>query len=270
VQDTGKRIQAAAPANHSMIAPRGGAMLSHSTEPILFPSGLKTAPPERESAPASPAPFTEHPLRVLLVDDHSIIRRGLKRIISSEFTNATFGEAGNADQALEAVLRQAWDLVLLDLTMPGRNGAEVLEQIVAIRPHLPVLVCSMHPEEQYAVPLLQAGAAGYIAKDTSEPELINAIKKVLTGEKHVSSALAENLVARLNHTAPTPAHESLSTREQEVMRLIAAGNSVKEIAYELDLSVKTISTYRSRLLKKLQLKTNGAVVRYALINNLVE
>ncbi len=255
-----------------MITPRGVTTLGHSTELTVLPPGIRisSASPERESAQANPLLLTERPVRVLLVDDHAIIRKGLKRIIAGEFANATFGEADNADQALEAVLRQGWDLVLLDLTMPGRSGAEVLEQIVAIRPNLPVLVCSVHPEEDFAVPLLQAGAAGYIAKSTTQPDLINAVKKVLAGEKHLSSSLAENLVARLNHTAPVPAHESLSVREQEVMRLIAAGHSVKEIAYELCLSVKTISTYRSRLLKKLQLKTNGAVVRYALVNKLVE
>ena len=177
----------------------------------------------------------------------------------------------NADQALEAVMRQTWDLVLLDFTMPGRSGAEVLEQMTKARPDVRVLVCSMcTPEEQYAVPMLKAGAAGYITKNSTSQELVNAAKKVLAGQKYVSSALAESMIARLNHPAPATAHETLSARELQVMCLLATGHSIKEIAFQLCLSIKTINTYRTRLMKKLGLTNNYAIIHYALINKLVE
>jgi DNA-binding NarL/FixJ family response regulator len=270
MQDTCERTQAAS-VDHPMIARRGVTTLSCSFEFDAFSPELRMAPPS-ENAPNSAGlkPVDKPSLQVLLVDDHSIIRKGLKRILSGEFKHATFGEAANADQALEAIMRQTWDLVLLDFTMPGRSGAEVLEQMTKARPDVRVLVCSMHPEEQYAVPMLKAGAAGYITKNSTSQELVNAAKKVLAGQKYVSATLAESMIARLNHSGPGPAHETLSARELQVMCLLATGHSIKEIAFQLCLSIKTINTYRTRLMKKLGLTTNYAIIHYALVNRLVE
>jgi two-component system invasion response regulator UvrY len=210
------------------------------------------------------------PVRILIVDDHSIIRQGLRQLLAEEFTNATFGEANNGNEALDHIWKQAWDVVLLDITMPGKGGLDVLKQLVNAHPNMAVLVLSMHPEDQYAVRVLKTGAAGYITKNTASEEVVGAVKKVLAGGRYVSSSLAENLAASLNAPPEAPRHEILSDREYQVLRLIAMGKSVKEIGFELSLSVKTISTYRTRIMEKMQLKTNADIIRYAVHQKLVD
>lgn len=213
---------------------------------------------------------TAEPVRILIVDDHSIIRQGLRQLLAEEFTNATFGEANNGNEALDQIWKQPWDVVLLDITMPGKGGLDVLKQLVSAHPNMAVLVLSMHPEDQYAVRVLKTGAAGYITKNTASEEVVGAVKKVLAGGRYVSSSLAENLAASLNAPLETPRHEILSDREYQVLRLIAMGKSVKEIGFELSLSVKTISTYRTRIMEKMQLKTNADIIRYAVHQRLVD
>ena len=204
------------------------------------------------------------------MDDHAIIRQGLRQILADAFTRASFGEATNANDALDLVAKSPWDVVLLDITMPGKSGLDVLKQMVDAQPNMAVLVLSMHPEDQYAVRVLKTGAAGYITKNTASEEVIGAVKKVLAGGKYVSAALAENLATNLNSPSGKAPHELLSDREYQVMRMIALGRSVKEIAFELSLSVKTISTYRTRIMEKTKLKTNADIIRYAVHEKLVE
>ncbi|MDB6121516.1 MAG: response regulator with a DNA-binding domain [Pedosphaera sp.] len=199
-----------------------------------------------------------------------MIRQGLKQILADEFVGATFGEATNGSEALEQIWKQSWDVALLDITMPGKSGMDVLKQVVEAQPNMAVLVLSMHPEDQYAVRVLKTGAAGYITKNTASEEVVGAVKKVLSGGKYVSAALAENLAAGLNAPVGKLPHELLSDREYQVMRMIALGKSVKEIAFELSLSVKTISTYRTRVMEKMKLKTNADIIRYAVHEKLVE
>ncbi len=209
-------------------------------------------------------------VRILIVDDHVIIRKGLKQILADSFSNAIFGEAKNGEDAVEQVRKQVWDVVLLDITMPGKSGLDVLQQVVNARPNLAVLVLSMHPEDQYAVRVLKTGAAGYITKNTASEEVVGAVKKVLTGGKYISASLAEELAANLNAPVAQSPHATLSDREYQVMRFIAQGKSVKEIGFELSLSVKTISTYRTRVLQKMKLKTNADLIRYAVHEKLVD
>jgi DNA-binding NarL/FixJ family response regulator len=198
------------------------------------------------------------------------MRRGLKLILEEEFPNMVFGEASNGQQALDLAWKQDWDIVVLDITMPGRNGLDVLKELKQIRPHIPVLVLSMHSEDQFAVRVLKAGASGYMTKENVPEELVKAIKKVLVGGKYVSAALAEKLAFRLETNYEQPLHEKLSDREYQVLCLIASGKTVKQIAAELSLSIKTISTYRSRILEKLNMKTNAELTHYALRLKLVE
>jgi two-component system invasion response regulator UvrY len=209
-------------------------------------------------------PFTasiDQPMKILIVDDHAIFREGLKRILSEEFKAATFGEAGNATEALEQVWKKKWDLVLLDITMHGRTGLDVLKEIRSSASNLPVLILSGHPEEQYAVRVLRAGAAGYLTKESASRELSNAVRKLLSGGKYISACLAERLATEIQ-SPQGDLHETLSNREYQVMLLIAAGKVPKEIGNELSLSAKTISTYRSRILEKLKLKNNAEIMRY--------
>jgi two-component system, NarL family, invasion response regulator UvrY len=209
-------------------------------------------------------------VRILIVDDHVIIRQGLKQILAEAFSKAVFGEANNGNEALEQIEKQLWDVVLLDITMPGKGGLDVLRQVVTAQPNLAVLVLSMHPEDQYAVRVLKTGAAGYLTKNTASEEVVSAVKKVLAGGKYVSAGLAEELAANLNAPVSKSQHEILSDREYQVMRLIALGRSVKEIGFELSLSVKTISTYRTRIMEKMKLKTNADIIRYAVHEKLVD
>ena len=209
-------------------------------------------------------------IRVLIADDHPIFRRGLKEILVTEIRGAKCGEATNAEEALEQIRSQSWDLLILDLTMRGRNGLAVLEELRREQPKLPVLVLSMHPERQYGPRTLKAGASGYLNKDTASEELIKAVQKVLAGGCYVSPALAESLALSLSVETNRPLHERLSNRELEVLCMIASGQAISKIADQLRLSVKTVSTYRVRILEKLVLTTTAELIRYALDNHLVQ
>lgn len=199
-----------------------------------------------------------------------MVRQGLKQILADEFNRATFGEAGNAREAIAKVWESEWDVVVLDITMPGRSGLEVLGEIRKSRPRLPVLVLSMHPEDQFAMRVLKSGAAGYMTKESAPDALVGAIKKVLAGGRYVSPALAEQMATYLGADVQKPPHERLSDREFLVLRLIASGKTVSQIADELALSVKTISTYRARILEKMLMHSNAELTHYAIQNRLVE
>jgi len=209
-------------------------------------------------------------IRILIADDHAILRRGLKEILVRELEGAVCGEAEDAQQVLVQVQNCEWDLVTLDITMPGRSGLDVLKDLKAMCPKLPVLVLSMHPEEQYGRRILKAGASGYMNKKSAPEELIKAIRKLLAGGTYVSPALAERLALDLKRDATRPAHEMLSDREFEILRMIASGKTVTQIAEELHLSVTTISTHRARILEKMHMTTTAELMHYALSNHLVE
>jgi DNA-binding NarL/FixJ family response regulator len=209
-------------------------------------------------------------MRILIADDHPIFRAGLKETLAKESDVDFVGEADNGHKALQLARKQRWDVVVLDITMPGKGGLEVLQELRRERPKLPVLVLSAHPEDQLALRLLKAGAAGYLTKDKAPEALISAIRKVLSGGKYVSESLAEKAVFQLASETTRPLHETLSDREYQVMSMIAAGKAMKEIAKECFLSVRTVSTYRARLLEKMNMKTNAELIRYALNNKLVD
>ena len=208
-------------------------------------------------------------MRVLIVDDHAIVRRGLRDLLSDEFRDAAFGEAADAREALEQLRKKEWDVALLDLALPGKSGLDLLKELKAEWPELPVLVLSAHPEDQFAVRALKAGAGGYLTKECAPEELAKAISKIVRGGRYVSPALAEKLVLRITKDLTRTPHETLSDREYEVMSRIASGKTVTEIAGELSLSAKTISTYRTRVLEKLGVKNSAEIVQYALRNGLV-
>ncbi len=209
-------------------------------------------------------------MRILIADDHAVVRRGLKQILVEAFKRSVFGEAANSQEALECVWKEPWDVVILDLTMPGRSGLEVLREIKRARPKLPVLILSMHPEDQFAVRLLKAGASGYMTKESAPSELVGAVNKAVAGGRYVSVALAEKLASLIVNDVQAAPHESLSDREFLILRLIASGKTVSWIAHDLSLSVKTVSTYRSRLLEKMSLTNNSELVHYAFQYQLVE
>jgi two-component system invasion response regulator UvrY len=208
-------------------------------------------------------------IRVLIVDDHAIVRRGLRELVSDEFRGAAFGEASDARQALEQLRKKAWDLALIDINLPGKNGLDLLKELKAQWPKLPVLVLSGHPEDQFAVRVLKAGAGGYMTKESAPEELAKAIRKILGGGRYVSPALAEKLAFGVRKDLTRTPHETLSDREYEVMSRIALGKTVTEIGEELSLSAKTISTYRARVLEKLDVKNSAEIVQYAIRNGLV-
>jgi two-component system, NarL family, invasion response regulator UvrY len=209
-------------------------------------------------------------IKVLVADDHAIVRRGLKQILTAEPDMSVVGEARDGHEALEFARRHACDVVVLDVSMPGPSGLEVLKDIKRERPKLPVLVLSIHPEDQLAIRVLKAGGAGYMTKETAPEELVKAVRRVVAGGRYVSARLAEKMAIALQSDSDKPRHETLSDREYEVMCLIASGKSVSEIAVQLALSVKTISTYRSRILEKMELPNNAALTHYAIQNRLVE
>jgi DNA-binding NarL/FixJ family response regulator len=211
----------------------------------------------------------EKMINVLIVDDHSIVREGLKQIISETTDIMVTDEAGNGQEALDKVWKNRYDVVLLDISMPGRSGLDILKQIKNDNPALHVLILSVFPEEQYAIRALKAGASGYLTKESTPNELITAVRKVSEGKKYVSASLAERLASHLEVKTEEFPHESLSDREYEVMCMIASGKPVKEIAEDLLLSVKTISTYRARILEKMGMKNNAQLTHYAINNHLV-
>ena len=209
-------------------------------------------------------------MKFLITDDHEVVRQGVRQILAEEFGPATFGEAANTADLLFQVGKEPWDLVLLDINMPGRNGLEALVELKKQRPRLPVLVLSMFSEREYALRALKAGAAGYLTKESLGRELVDAAKKVLAGQRYITPALAELLAADLVRSGSGLPHEALSDREYEVMKLIAVARSVKQIASDLFLGGKTVFTYRARMLEKLGLQSDVEVVRYALQHRLVE
>ena len=209
-------------------------------------------------------------IKVLVVDDHPIVRQGLKQVISEESDMAVLGEAQNSQEVFDLIREQDWDVVVLDITMPGRGGLDVLRDIKHERPKLPVLMLSVHPEDQYAVRTLKAGASGYLTKESAPEELVGAIRKILRGGKYVSSTLAEKLAFHLESETEKLLHEGLSNREYEVMLMIASGKTISTIAEEMSLSVKTVSTYRARILEKMQMKGNADLTYYVIKNRLLD
>lgn len=215
-----------------------------------------------------PAPY--QPCSILVADDHAVVRRGLRQVIAEECDGAVVEEASTGQGVLDAVRRQDWAVVVLDINLPDKNGLEVLKDLKAMRPALPVLILSHHAEAEYASRAFKAGAAGYLTKESASEELTVAIRKVLAGGRYVSPSFAEQLARRLTGERDDLPHHALSDREHQVLCQVARGKAVSQIADELALSVKTISTYRARLLKKLHLANNAELMRYALDHRLVE
>lgn len=208
--------------------------------------------------------------RILIADDHELIREGLQRVFVKAGQTGEFGEACTAADVLARVRDEEWDMVVLDLNLPGRGGLDVLKEIKAERPALPVLVLSMYPEEQFAVRVMRAGADGYVTKSQAPEVIVEAMRRVVTGGKYISASVAAKLAEALSARAPEAAHEALSDREDQVLRRIAAGEAVGEIAVALNLSVKTVSTYRANILRKLGLRNNAQLMRYAHDHGLVD
>ncbi len=209
-------------------------------------------------------------IRVLIADDHAVVRQGLKQIVGDTPEMLVAGEAINGQDVLDKVRADTWDVVVLDISMPDHSGLDILKQLRSERPKLPVLVLSMYSEDQYAVRVLKAGASGYLTKDSAPDEMVKAIRKVVRGGRYVSPLLAEKLAFEIGADSSKLPHEALSDREFQVLGLIAAGKSVKEIAAELSLSVKTVSTYRARMLEKMSLGTNAELIHYAIQNHLID
>lgn len=207
--------------------------------------------------------------KLLIADDHAVVRQGLVRILADAFHKATFGEAQSAPELIGMLAQEPWNVVILDLSMPGGDGLETLKQIKHSYPDLPVLILSMYPEDQYAVRTLKAGAAGYLTKESASSELVNAVNKVLSGGKYINAEVAESLLLQLKTDSEKLPHESLSDREYQVLTLLASGKQVGQIAQELGLSVKTVSTYRARILEKMKMTTNAELMYYAMQNKLV-
>lgn len=206
--------------------------------------------------------------RCLIVDDHPIVRRGIRDLLLDEGCCAVVEEAGNAADALTAVRRQPWDLLILDVALPDKHGLEVLKEVKLLRPTLLVLMLSLYPEREFALRALKAGASGYLTKDQAPSELLVAMKEVLAGRRYIPATLANRLASHLDSTQPAAPHELLSDREMEVLRLLGQGKTVSGIADEIALSVKTVSTYRTRLLSKLELRTTAELIHYAIEHHL--
>jgi len=209
-------------------------------------------------------------MHVLIADDHAVVRRGLKEILAEAIPGARFSEAGSGDEALSRLAASPVNVLVLDINMPGRSGLDVLRDVKRDYPRMPVIILSVQPEDQYAMRCLRAGAAAYINKDSAPEELAQAIRKIVAGGRYVSPSLAEKLVAQLDEPAEKPLHELLSDREYEVMRMIASGVPLTEIGENLHVSVKTVSTYRTRILEKMQMKSNAEVTRYAIKFQMIE
>ncbi len=210
-----------------------------------------------------------HKCRVLIADDHPVVRQGIKQILQDDPEIIVKGEAEDGDETLRKVRKGGWDVLIMDLTMPERNGLDLLQQIKQEEPNLPVLVLSMHDENQFAVRLLRAGASGYLAKESAPEELIKAVRKVCSGGKYISASLAEKLADNLDRPSIKAPHDILSEREYQVLLMIGAGSSIKEIGEDLGLSVKTVSTYRTRILEKMRMRNNAQLIRYTMREKLV-
>ena len=209
-------------------------------------------------------------MHILIADDHAVVRRGLREILDDAIPGAAFSEAGNGDEVLRQLSKSTTALLVLDISMPGRSGVDVLRDVKHAYPRLPVIILSVHSEEQYAVRCLRAGAAAYINKESASEELAIATKKILGGGRYISATFAEKLIANLDEPGDKPLHESLSDREHEVMKMIAAGVPLTEIGERLHVSVKTISSYRTRIMEKMQMKNNADLTRYAMTHGLID
>ncbi len=208
-------------------------------------------------------------IRILIADDHIVVRKGLRQILAEEFTDAFIEDVPDAEELITKVIKEKWDVVISDLTMPGKSGLDALQFIKQNYPSLPVLILSIHPEEQYAIRVLKAGAAGYLSKDTAPDELVNAVRRVLQGKKYITLSIAEKIADTFDQDNDKKLHEILSDREFNVFKMIAAGKAVSEIAESLSLSVTTVSTYRARIMTKMNMKTNANLTLYAIENNLL-
>ncbi len=208
-------------------------------------------------------------LRILIADDHSVVRKGLRQILLEGFPTASIEEVGDAEDMIKKVLSAEWDVVISDLSMPGRSGLEALQQIKQIQPKLPVLILSIHPEEQYAIRVLKSGAAGYLSKDLAPEELVNAVQRVMLGKKYITASVAEKLASVFDQDNDKAPHESLSDREFSVLKMLAKGKSVSEIAELLFLSVTTVSTYRARIMSKMNMKSNADLTLYSIEHKLM-
>lgn len=209
-------------------------------------------------------------IRIFVADDHTVVRWGLKQIVSEEADMAVIGEACDSQELVALIREKPCDVLVLDISMPGRSGLEVLKDVKQEYPKLPILVLSVHPEDQYAVRTLKLGASGYLSKDSAPEELVHAIRKILVGGKYVSPALAEKLAENLITDSGRPPFETLSERERQVLTMIASGKSITEISDELAISVKTVSTYRTRVLEKMNMRNNAELTHYAIASRLVE
>jgi two-component system, NarL family, invasion response regulator UvrY len=208
-------------------------------------------------------------IKVFVADDHAVVRRGIKQILADENDIEITGEAANADEILSQIYKTETDILILDITMPGKNGLDVLIQVKQRKPELHILILSMHPEEEVAIRTIKSGASGYLNKDSVPDELITAVRKINSGGRYISASLAESIAFSLEKNSSDLPHENLSDREFQVMCLLASGNTLKQIAVELSLSVKTVSTYRTRILEKLRMKTNVELTHYAIRHRLV-
>jgi DNA-binding NarL/FixJ family response regulator len=208
-------------------------------------------------------------IKVLITDDHAVVRKGLKQIIEETPGMLAADEAASGNEALEKIRKNAYDVVLLDIAMPGKSGLDTLKELKLEKPNLPVLILTIYPEEQYALRVLKAGAAGYLTKESAPAELVTAIRKVSEGGRYVSPSLAEKLAFNIGADTDAELHERLSDREYQVMCMIASGKTVSEIADDMSLSVKTISTYRTRILEKMEMKNNAELTHYAIKKELV-
>lgn len=208
-------------------------------------------------------------LKILIADDHAIVRRGLKQLLLEEYPSAIIEEAGDAEELIKKVALKKWDLVICDISMPGRSGIDALQQIKQSDPDLPVLIMSMYPEDQYAMRALKAGASGYLGKETIHYNLIKAIEKVLSGKKFITPSIAEKLADMVDEESKKPAHEYFSNREFQVFLLLASGESTSAIAEKLSINTTTVSTYRSRIMEKMKMKSNAELIRYALEKKLI-
>lgn len=208
-------------------------------------------------------------IRILIADDHAIVRRGMKQILLEQYPSADVAEAGDAETLVAKVVEGGWDIVITDMNMPGRSGLDALHQIRQIDPALPVLIMSMYPEDQYALRVIKAGASGYLGKETIHDNLVNAIETVRKGKRFITPSIAEKLADAIDTAKKSEPHELLSDREFDVFKLLANGKSVTDIATQLSLSATTVSTYRSRILEKMQMKSNAELARYAVENKLI-
>jgi len=209
-------------------------------------------------------------MRILIADDHAVIRKGLRQILLEEFPSALIAEATDAEEVIKMTLADEWSMIICDLSMPGRSGLDVVQHVKQHFPALPILILSIHPEEQYAIRALKAGAAGYLSKDAAPEELVKAVRRVLQGRKYISSSIAEKMAYDLNQDNGDKApHEILSHREFNVFQLLSSGKSVSDISEKLSLSVTTVSTYRARIMTKMRMKSNADLTRYALDNKLI-